>query len=343
MTAAYYGTTDQPDTETPQEAPVTDIKTAGDIATIVRTLTNAGLHPADIADQIMDSLLADLTTYRFIPQVPVSPALARRILELNADNQRNHRQSLSDRYARDMQTGRWTEENGQPANIATNGRVVNGQHRFQAVIKSGCTIRMDINMGVNPRAIVVIDAGASRSAIDVIRTSGGSDLSGIAAVVRWVLMWEMGIPTGRGGRFNPTPQELLQRYEADSDLFNTAAARGGDAYARGLTTKAVAGTAYFLYAKMNKAIADDLFDQIVSGLNLQGEDAGAAYQLRARLFARASAKLGRHEQLALFVRAWNLYNTVKNGERVPVGKLMVSSDGPLDNSNFPRLRQPAVG
>lgn len=328
----------------PQEAPMTDTNTmsADDINAVITKLLADGQHPADVATAVMDGLLADLNTYRFIEQLPISPPLARRILELNADNQRNHRQSLSDRYARDMGTGRWTEKNGQPINIATNGRVINGQHRLQGIIKSGKTVRFDVNMGISPDAIVVIDAGASRSAVDVIRTSGGTDLSGIASIVRWIIMWEMGTPTGRGGRFAPTPLELKQRYEADSDLFNTAAARGGDAYARGLTTKAVGGTAYFLFAKKNKAIADDLFDQIVSGLNLQGDDRGAAWQLRSRLFARASAKLARHEQLALFIRAWNLYNTIKNGERVPVGSLPISADGPLTNDNFPRVKQPAL-
>lgn len=326
------------------EAPMTDLNTlnSDDINTVIGKLVGNGHHPSDIAEAILGGLLSDLTTYRFVPQVPVSPALARRILELNADNQRNHRQSLSDRYARDMSTGRWTEKSGQPINIATNGRVINGQHRLQGVIKAGKAIKFDINMGIDPRAIVVIDAGPGRSAVDVIRTSGGSDLSGIAAIVRWVLMWEMGTPTGRGGRFAPTPQELLQRYEADSDLFNTAAARGGDVYARGLASKAVGGTAYFLFAKMNQDIANDLFDQIVSGLNMQGGDRGAAWHLRTRLFAPASAKLARHERLSLFIRAWNLYNTIKNDQRVPVSTLYVSSDGPLTNDNFPRVRQPAL-
>jgi hypothetical protein len=331
-------------TTTPPEDHMTDTHTTlhDDVSTVIEKLIGDGHHPSDVADAVMDGLLKDLTTYRFIEQLPISPALARRLLELNAENQRNHRHSLSDRYSRDMSTGRWIEKNGQAINIASDGRIINGQHRLEAVIKAGKTVRFDVNMGMDPRTIVVIDAGPGRSAVDVIRTSGGGDLSGIASIVRWVLLWEMGTPTGRGGRFAPTPLELKQRYDADADLFNTAAARGGDVYSRGLTTKAVGGTAYFLFAKMNKSIADDLFDQIVSGLNLQGGDLGAAYQLRTRLFARTSAKLGRHEQLALFVRAWNLYNKIKNGQRVPVTTLVVSSDGPLDNNNFPRVRQASV-
>jgi len=340
--AIYYGTTDTPEPDHLEVPDMTADTRTEDFEKAAHALIPAGQHPSDLAEAMINELLSDLDTYRFIPLVPVTPAFARRLIELNAENQRTHRHSLSDRYARDMATGRWIEKSGQTISVATNGRIINGQHRIHAVVKSGKTVHFDLNMGVDPDAIIVIDAGPGRSATDVIRTSGGRDLSGIAAIVRWVLMWEMGTPTGRGGRFAPTPMELSQRYESESDLFNTAAARGGDAYSRGLTTKAVAGTAYFLFAKLNKAVADDLFDQIVSGLNLKGGDLGAAYRLRARLIARTSTKLARHEQLALFVRAWNLYNTIKGGKRVPVNGLVISSDGALTNDNFPRLRQAAV-
>lgn len=336
----YCGTTDtEPDH--PEVTTMTETRTGQFIVPATNPLPDVP-HPSDVADTTITELLSDLTTYRIIPQVPVTPALARRLIELNAENQRGHRESLSDRYARDMATGRWVEQNGQTISIGTDGRIFNGQHRLHAVAKSKKTVRFDINMGAAPDAIIVVDAGPGRSATDVIRTSGGHNLAGIAAVVRWVLMFEMGAPTGRGGRVAPTPMELAQRYEGDSELFNAAAARGGDAYARGLTSKAVAGTAYFLFAKLNKAVADDLFDQIVSGLNLQGGDLGAPYHLRTRLFARRSAKLARHEQLALFVRTWNLYNTIKDGARIPVKGLVISADGALTDDNFPRLRQVAI-
>ena len=348
----HLGTTDQlptnseePDTVTFTEAPTVPTFDVEDVF--------PQEPPMDATTALLNRLMADLSTYRFVPQVEVTPSLARRLIALNAENNRVKQERLVERYARDMEafnpvTGKrnWREKTGQVIQIATDGTVINGQHRLHAVVKSGQTIRFDLCFGVDPRDIVVVDAHKGRSTNDIIRVSGGRDLSGVGAIVRWVLAWERGQYTGTSGNFTPTPVEIQSRFEQAPELFAAASARGKDCQNRNLAPQRVAGMAYYLLREIDKGEADDFFDQFVSGLGLT--DRSAIYRLRERMIRRRIEKLTAHHQLALVIKAWNRHHTwVPSGDidergpdgdnlvREPVSRLQAVGEGEPNNANFP--------
>lgn len=314
----------------PEGAPMSTI-----IDATPEVLDTAAEMYANGASAALELLLTDLSTYRYLAQVPVSPALARRLIELNADNNRNHANSRSDIYARDMRprpdgTSNWRPKTGQTLKLDTDGRMIDGLHRTHAVIKAETTIVFDLCFGIDPRDIVVVDAHKPRSDADIIKTAHGTDLYRTAALVKWVWAHRRGAYFGANAQMRPTSMEIRETYEADALLFDAATKRGLDCSQRGLVAPTVAAVAYFLMAEIDKEETERFYDVLISGLyGVTDPSKMAIYHLRERLIRRKQDRLSRGELLALFVRAWN-----RRHENVT--KLQISRDE-LTVANFPQL------
>jgi len=99
--------------------------------------------------------------------ISIDPLLAAKLLMYNRGNRR-----LSDTrieaYARQMRDGAWDDRNPEALVIDTEGNLRNGQHRLNAVIRSGATVWFKVETGVDPAVADVLDTGKPRSAGDVI-------------------------------------------------------------------------------------------------------------------------------------------------------------------------------
>lgn len=115
--------------------------------------------------------------------VQLTPELAEKWLGQNIGN-RNLRRQKVQQYARDMREGNW-HTSGQAIQFDWNGRLIDGQHRLEAVIESGVTVEALIVEGLDPRAREVIDTGAKRTASDALKFAGHTqDATLLAAVAR---------------------------------------------------------------------------------------------------------------------------------------------------------------
>src|SRR5437764_4525456 len=94
----------------------------------------------------------------------LTPSSAKALLEACAPN-RSLRQSLVDRYARDMAEGRW-QLTHQGILIDSQERLRDGQHRLQAIIQSGVTVRMMVTTGIDHCS--EIDNGLRRTVADYL-------------------------------------------------------------------------------------------------------------------------------------------------------------------------------
>lgn len=92
------------------------------------------------------------------------------------------------RLANDMKSGNW-QENGETIIIATNGQLVDGQHRLNAIVESGTTQQMLVVTGVAPASIHTIDQGASRGLHDALQINGHTSAVALAAVYRIVAQY----------------------------------------------------------------------------------------------------------------------------------------------------------
>jgi hypothetical protein len=112
----------------------------------------------------------------------VSPAIAKRWLELNTVNRRVRRAFVS-MYARAQKEGRWYPK---PLAICFDeqGKLGNGQHTLLAIIESGITQELLIARNVPTASIAVLDTGLRRSVNDIAHFVGSDLRSREAAICR---------------------------------------------------------------------------------------------------------------------------------------------------------------
>lgn len=100
----------------------------------------------------------------------ITPKMANEFLCHNSNN-RNIRRTRVDMYSRDMSCGNW-KSNGIPIVIGNDGELKDGQHRLQACVKSGITLKNALVVYLPQKQANCFDLGATRNARDIAYFSG---------------------------------------------------------------------------------------------------------------------------------------------------------------------------
>lgn len=278
-------------------------------------------------------------------RVKVTKRLARLLLGINVEYNRNPKMATKvEEYKTDMDNGDWDTNTGEVIKITgeivdgepTKGtKLIDGQNRLLAFQASQLTyLWFDFAFNVPEKAFEVIDSGAARTFADMSKKYNvGSERNVNGAVVRRVTMWEKGTRlSGRGGvRANrPTKRQLLHRWQEDVEGFDTATRRGLDISQARMGQAGVAGSAFYLFSKIDKDAAHTYFDQVLTGANL-AEKSPALWLnkklLKDRLF------LSPDEQMVLWVKTWNMF---RKDELVDRTISIVGFRGrPYTNDTFP--------
>ena len=146
----------------------------------------------------------------------ISPAKAESILQGNTKN-RNVSKAVIARYAAAMQRGDWMLSNDVIC-ITTDGILLNGQHRMNAVVVSETSQDFWVWEGCPPDAQMVMDMGNKRDAADNATLSGGVNISRyVAKAMRFVKgdLAARSVPTA-------TPQELIEWHHEWGDNIDLA-------------------------------------------------------------------------------------------------------------------------
>lgn len=262
-------------------------------------------------------------------RVTVTPSLAKRWLAVNAENNRSPKTAKIPSYARDMLSGRWNSDTGETIKFDEDGTLVDGQNRLLAVMRAGVPIEFDVARGLPRAAMQVIDSGAARTGMDVLKIANATDRARTSAIVRWIILWDAKAFMGQSTMLKPTNTEILDRYRDEASSFDAAAKRATDCQHRGLGTGAPAGVAHFLFSRIDVEQTHQFYDQYISGANLP--DRSAVLALRNKMARLRIDRLSRPEQLALFVRSWNAFREAR-----PMDRMQITRVGDLTNANFPQ-------
>jgi len=114
-------------------------------------------------------------------QLHVTPEIADQLL---ASNVRNRPLSISKvkEYAGQMRNGDW-KYNGESIKISSDGIILDGQHRLQAVIMSKSPIVSEIIYNLPSDSFDTIDVGKQRSGGDIFAINGVQYANRTAALV----------------------------------------------------------------------------------------------------------------------------------------------------------------
>jgi len=98
--------------------------------------------------------------------VEIPPDLAKSIMAHNNISNRNISLRNVEHLAAQIRNGSWYE-NPQPVVFSVCGRLLNGQHRLQAIVQADMPTKMAIVLDADPATYEVMDTGNKRSLADV--------------------------------------------------------------------------------------------------------------------------------------------------------------------------------
>lgn len=121
----------------------------------------------------------------------ITPEIAREMLSFNVADNRNVSPNNVNDLAESLKAGRYIPT-GSPIIISTLGKVIDGQHRLLACVKSGVPMDMVVISGVDPKAYAVIDRGLKRSIADGLRLHGYSNSAQLSSAAAVLMQWVQG-------------------------------------------------------------------------------------------------------------------------------------------------------
>lgn len=145
--------------------------------------------------------------------VDLTPAAARELLDGNTRN-RSLRRDYVRQLAGAMERGEWMV-NGEPVQVATDGTLLNGQHRLSAVVESGVTVPMLLVRGLPVATQKTMDVGTRRTLSDVLALHKEIDTTNLGAVLGLLYRYRSGARLDYSSRTAPTITEALELLEAE--------------------------------------------------------------------------------------------------------------------------------
>lgn len=131
----------------------------------------------------------DFKKVTVLPSVEFTPELAGELLQLNNAN-RPLRNDLVKHYSDQMKAGEWMFAGG-TVNISNAGMLLDGQHRLEAIIRTGMSQIFNIQTGLDNMVFQTLDTGRMRTASDTAYVAGFTkDYTNVARLIRLIIMYE---------------------------------------------------------------------------------------------------------------------------------------------------------
>lgn len=246
--------------------------------------------------------------------VEVSPQNAEALLESNDGNRRLSTMSVV-KYAKLMTDGEW-RLNGETVKISTEGerggseslgRLLDGQHRMEAIIRCGIPQAITLAIGVKPELFKTIDCGRSRDASDILNIAGYKNTNVLAAALRHMLVIQES-ESGNYSRRSIPPQYILDAANRWPQM------RHFTSRARLVQTIIPASLATcFMYLTTHADIEKSLsfFAKIATGVELSEYSGIRLLRELMMKYKQQHLQLDKRSMLAYTILAWNShYNDV---------------------------------
>jgi hypothetical protein len=242
-------------------------------------------------------------------RVKITPERAMALLEHNTWN-RPLSQPHVQRLVRQILAGKW-KYNGDTLKVATNGDVLDGQHRLWAVVESKTAIDTMIVYDVEPEAFATVDTlRKPRSGADVLSLHGATiHRKTLSAALAWLLRWQRGVVLDYMAPLNRIENSDIEEAYALHPEMIRAAERG--AKLRGIVSPALITFVYYVFSSFNSEIADRMMNTLEdpSGVGLSDP----FFRLRAHLIGNRTNK----DPILVVALAIKAANAAYKGETVP--------------------------
>jgi hypothetical protein len=235
-------------------------------------------------------------------KVFVTPEIASEWLARNEDNRKlipNHVASLEAVLLR----GEWAL-NGETIKFASSGRLLDGQHRLTACVKSGVGFWTFVVYGLHDATFDTIDTNARpRKASDILSIKGKASSHSLAACVKslWIFSKTGQFYDGGGGCAGFSPRVCVDVVERRPSLEHFVHATHNN---RVFGSQSLMAALSYLFSCVDDSLAADFVGVMNDGSN---ELARPFNVLREALIGRrmSSVRVGNRPLAFMAIRCWN--------------------------------------
>lgn len=256
----------------------------------------------------------------------VTPLLAAKWLHTVSEENRHKSWRIIRTYAATMGVDEWLFTH-QGIALATDGRLLDGQHRLEAVVLSGKTVRMMVWYNCDPATFHAVDTNLRRLPAQFIHQKYGHTIAGAARILASLTL-------GRAGRgtinsvWDPsiTTGTVLAVRKKWADELTAAAGWASAVYTETRISPSIhtAVLAQALKGGFPQRIGPWV-DGLISGADLSPGDARLALRSRwLRDFKQLNGQPSRLQAYSFVARAWNGWVTEEK-----ITKLQYATDQTL--------------
>lgn len=239
----------------------------------------------------------------------ITPVEAAEILHSKNPKNRNIQTNRVTRYAKEMLSGRWTE-NGDPIRFDVEGNLIDGQHRLSAVVSASMQQSFLVVKNVEHDAIYTIDTGKVRNAGDILAIDcaiAPQKAQTFAAALKTFQTYRHCGKIVTSAKMNNA--DVSAAYQ-EHDVLITQAAEWLLPLLAGevnLMPKGQMLALAMIFTELNEEAAWEFMHDVIRGTNLT--DHSPQKNLREMLLKAKMKTIKRtgEEKINTFIKAWNSY------------------------------------
>lgn len=215
----------------------------------------------------------------------VSPEMAAKFLADNASFQRKIRVGVVRDLANSITRGEW-QLTHQAVAFDINGKLIDGQHRLNAVVRANMSVPMLVVRGVDATCFKVIDVGVKRTIADALMI-GSREASIVSRIGRTII-----------GLHKPSPDQSLKIYDEFAHTIEKVLAVSGRTVGIFNSAAAHSATVLAVHNKSDSERVLGLYGNIINGNFGELPAVGhALVQQAVRGALNAGSETGRSELL----------------------------------------------
>jgi len=236
------------------------------------------------------------TTTMKIELRTITPEMAQKMLLLNFGNRGLSEKGVA-KLVKVIKLGRW-QVNGDVIRFSPEGRLLDGQHRLTAIVRSGIAIETYVAEGVPCEAFESIDQNKIRTFADTLAAMGVKDHNRVGAALKMVDKYTTGNTQKSVDYSNDQVAPLLEKYPKIIEAMEYPDHNS-------LLPPRVMDACNYLFKQKDEKLAASFMTKVLRGLGI--EEGSPEYVLRERLIrnAASTAKLPIVLIFALCIKAWN--------------------------------------
>lgn len=251
-------------------------------------------------------------------QIEITPELAKQYLKRNAGN-RPLDKNIVNHYSDQMVDGQWVADTGEAIKFDVADRLVDGQHRLQAVILYGKGITFWVCRGVPKEAFLALDKGKKRSLGDNFSIREIKNANQVSAVVNsYLKIQNSHFDTDKtvASRSGITDGKVLEEYNKRPEFWQNLTNKCST-YCSGFNRTisiSLIGSFYAHFYALAPNDVDRFFEKLCFGIGIDGKK-DPIYVLRHILQDDKANKKGKIKptyRAAIIIKAWNLFRQNNN-------------------------------